>query len=167
MGRVRIATRADVAASLAISNACAVDSAANFCIEPESFDDWEAEFDRQAQRFGWFVGVDAADNVTGFARGTPWQGRCAYRLTAAISIYLDPAARGKGHGKCLYEHLFGHLIAAGFHTLIAGITLPNPASIRLHESMGMAHVGTFPEVGHKFGHWHDVGYWQILFPTPD
>ena len=64
-----------------------------------------------------------------------------------------------------YEDTSAMLVELKFHTLIAGITLPNDASVRLHESMGMKKIGTFPEVGWKFNSWHDVGYWvKILTP---
>jgi phosphinothricin acetyltransferase len=73
-------------------------------------------------------------------------------------VALD--AQGRGVGRALYEALFERLRAGGFHVVVAGITLPNEASVRLHEAVGFRAVGVFPEVGHKFGRWHSVGFWQ-------
>ena len=71
-------------------------------------------------------------------------------------------------GRALYAALLPALEAAGFRTIVAGITLPNPASVRLHESFGFAPVGTFPRIGWKRGAWHDVGYWTLaLGAQPD
>jgi phosphinothricin acetyltransferase len=67
---------------------------------------------------------------------------------------------GKGLGTALYQALFTQLKDDGYHAAIAGITLPNPASINLHEKLGLRKVGHFKQVGYKFGRWLDVGYWQ-------
>ena len=70
----------------------------------------------------------------------------------------------KGVGKAIYDQFIPSNVEAGFHTLLAGIRLPNDACVRLHERFGFRHVGTLPEVGYKFDEWHDVGYWAL---TPD
>lgn len=98
--------------------------------------------------------------VLGYAYASPWSGRCAYRYSAEITVYLDPNAVGQGVGTTLYEALLRELKQRDYRTVIGGIALPNEASIALHEKFGMKKVGHFEEVGFKFDRWIDVGYWQ-------
>lgn len=158
MPTIRSAIFEDISAMLAISNAEAEVSPANFSITPESLGDWQSLFTSTQSRFPNLVAVEN-NTLIGFAKTIPWSARCAYEHTAQISIYIAPEYQRKGLGKELYAQLFQMLDESNFHTIIAGITLPNDASVRLHESMGMKHFGTFPEVGCKFDSWHDVGYW--------
>ncbi|HJP82992.1 MAG TPA: GNAT family N-acetyltransferase [Fimbriimonadaceae bacterium] len=115
-------------------------------------------FDAARGIYPWFV-ADRDGKVIGFARAAAWKAREAYRRSTEIGIYVAPEHHGQGIGRSLYAELFGELERMDFHTVIAGITLPNPASVRLHESFGMTRIGTFPEVGFKFGEWRSVGYW--------
>ena len=89
--------------------------------------------------------------------------RAAYRWTPEVGIYLDPAATGGGLGRELYGRLLAVLRAQGFHSAIGGITLPNPASVALHEKLGFEAMGIVREAGHKHGRWYDVGFWQLRF----
>ena len=109
----------------------------------------------------WIV-YEEGDCVVGYACASRWKGRCAYRYSVEVSIYLDPAAKGRGIGTQLYEVLLAQLKVRGKHTVIGGIALPNPASVALHEKFGMTQVANFRQVGFKFGQWIDVGYWQAL-----
>jgi len=99
--------------------------------------------------------------VCGYAYATQWNKRAAYRKTAEVSVYLSHLATGKGLGSRLYEALFTQLREKQLHIVIGGVTLPNPASIALHEKFGMKKVAHFEQVGYKFGQWLDVGYWQV------
>ncbi len=107
----------------------------------------------------WLVAEDG-EQVAGYAYASKWKGRCAYRYATEITVYLDEAYQGQGIGLGLYQHLFNELRSRGMHTVIAGIALPNDASIALHEKMGLEKVAHFKEVGRKFDRWIDVGYWQ-------
>ncbi len=98
--------------------------------------------------------------VIGYAYACQWQSRPAYRWSVESSVYIDAAHHGKGIGRALYEELFDRLRVQGFRTVVAGITLPNPASIGLHESMGFEPIGALRDIGWKDG-WRDVGYWQL------
>ena len=77
-------------------------------------------------------------------------------------MYLEHKATTKGWGTKLYTQLLEQLKSTGYHVIIGGISLPNPASIALHEKLGMKQVAHFEEIGHKFDQWIDVGYWQCL-----
>ena len=109
-----------------------------------------------------FVVAERGGDILGYAYANRYQERHAYRWSVAVSAYLAERARGEGIGRILYRDVLAALAKGGYHTAIAIIALPNPASVSFHESMGFTHVGTFREVGHKFGRWHDVGCWQYL-----
>ncbi|MEQ8312615.1 MAG: N-acetyltransferase family protein [Gammaproteobacteria bacterium] len=114
----------------------------------------------------WFVlEQEAAEGeeskILGFACAVRWKDRSAYRFSRETSIYLLPDSAGSGHGRLLYEYLIDAMRKTEVHTLIAGIALPNDASIALHEKLGFRQVGEFEEVGKKFGNFLNVGYWQL------
>jgi L-amino acid N-acyltransferase YncA len=108
----------------------------------------------------WLVAVDDG-SVIGYAYAAKWKERSAYRHTVESTVYLSPASVSKGWGTRLYQELFDTLRRASIHVVIGGITLPNPASVALHQKFGMKQVAHFKEVGYKFGQWLDVGYWQV------
>lgn len=107
----------------------------------------------------WLVALED-DVVVGYAYAAKWKERSAYRFCVETSVYLSKEMLGRGLGASLYEVIFTSLQEAGVHTVIGGIALPNPASVALHEKMGMKKVAHFEKVGFKFQQWHDVGYWQ-------
>ena len=96
-----------------------------------------------------------------------WKARAAYARTVESSIYLADAARGRGLGKRLYGELIARLRERGIHVVIGGVSMPNAASVALHESFGFKPIGAFREVGWKLGRWIDVGYWQLLLDGED
>jgi len=116
-----------------------------------------------AAKLPWLV-AQSRDGVNGFAYASGWKGRCAYRYSVESTVYLEPAAVGRGLGMALYSTLLARLQELGCHAVIGGIALPNPASVALHEKLWMRKVAHFAEVGFKFGRWVDVGYWQRVFP---
>lgn len=98
--------------------------------------------------------------ISGYAYGSAWKTRSAYKHTIEVSVYIDQQHQGRGLGRALYTELFSILRHMDYHAVIGVITLPNESSIRLHESFGLQKVAHFSEVGRKFGRWIDVGYWQ-------
>ncbi len=108
----------------------------------------------------WLVCVEA-DDVLGYAYASRHHERAAYRWSVDASVYVRADLRQRGIGRALYRSLFRLLSLQGFYAVHAGITLPNAASVALHESFGFRYVGTYPSVGFKLGAWHDVGYWQL------
>ena len=107
----------------------------------------------------WLV-ADVAGEIAGYAYASKWKGRCAYRFSVEVTVYLSPDHTGRGLGSALYTALFAALKEKSYHAVMGGIALPNPASIALHERFGMKKAAHFEEVGYKFGRWVDVGYWQ-------
>ncbi|KGJ93803.1 GNAT family N-acetyltransferase [Colwellia psychrerythraea] len=108
----------------------------------------------------WFVVEDKTGQVIGYAYAAKWRERFSYRFSVEVTAYLSPDHGGQGLGTQLYQALFTALKDKGIHSVIGGITLPNSASIALHEKFDMVKVAHFKEVGLKFDRWLDVGYWQ-------
>ena len=99
--------------------------------------------------------------MIGYAYASPHRQRSAYRFAVDVTVYVDETMRRSGAGKSLYEHLLADLRERKFHRAYAGIALPNDGSVGLHEALGFNHIGTYHEVGLKFGKWHDVGWWEL------
>ena len=102
----------------------------------------------------------AVASLLGFANASPFRARPAYRWAVETGIYLADDARGRGIGRRLLGDLLDLLTAQGFVTAVAGIALPNPASVALHEARGFVATGTYDRTGFKHGQWIDVGHWQ-------
>lgn len=100
--------------------------------------------------------------LVGYAYASKWKGRCAYKHSAEVTVYVKHGRSGSGLGSQLYDVLFEQLRARSVHVAIGGIALPNPASVALHEKFGMQQVAHFKEIGFKFDRWVDVGYWQTV-----
>ena len=106
---------------------------------------------------------DANDAVLGYCYAHRWREKSAYRLTLETTIYLDPAATGRGIGTRLMQELISRCRAMGIHTLVADITDENEASLRMHKRLGFTAVSHFTQVGLKFGRWlGDVDMQLIL-----
>jgi phosphinothricin acetyltransferase len=149
----------DVASLLAIYRPFVTDTAVSFELEPPSAEEF-AERIRTAQlEWAWLV-AEIGGVVAGYAYASSFRARAAYRWSVETSAYLAPGHRGHGVGRALYEKLLGILVAKGYCTAYAGITLPNEASVRFHQAMGFGSVGVFQRAGRKFGAWHDVSWWQ-------
>jgi L-amino acid N-acyltransferase YncA len=111
-------------------------------------------------RYPWLV-FEADGSVLGYAYASQHRSRHAYQWSADVSLYIHEKARNRHVGRALYTALFDLLRRQGYFNAYAGITLPNPGSVRLHESMGFTNVGVYSQVGFKFGRWHDVVWLQL------
>jgi L-amino acid N-acyltransferase YncA len=111
-------------------------------------------------RYPWLV-CEWDGRVAGYAYATRHRDRTAYQWSVDTSAYVDPDWWRRGVGRGLYRSLVGILSAQGFVNAYAGIALPNPASVGLHESVGFRPVGVYRAVGYKLGAWHDVGWWEL------
>ncbi|REL34542.1 GNAT family N-acetyltransferase [Thalassotalea euphylliae] len=116
-----------------------------------------------AAKLPWLVIENEQQQLVGYAYASKWRERSAYRFAVEVSVYLSPQHLRQGLGLKLYRVLFDQLKALGIRHAIGGITLPNPASVGLHEKLGMAQAAQFNKVGLKFRQWLDVGYWQLDF----
>jgi phosphinothricin acetyltransferase len=126
-----------------------------------------ARIERAREGHAWVV-AQREERVVGYARAIRFRDNAAYRWSVTVSIYVAGGERGNGVGRALYEALFERLRERGFRMACAGITLPNQASVGLHESLGFEQVGVNREIGWKCGAWRDVGWYQLeLTPAGD
>ena len=157
---IRAVHNADFDAIAAITNHYITTSAIHFGYEPVSGDDlrgmWAAH-----PRHPYLV--DERDGrIVAFAKAGIWRERAASAWTTELGIYVEPTQRGGGIGTPLYRALLDACTAAGFHSAIAGITLPNDASLALHRRLGFEHVGTVRDAGFKNNAWHAVAFYQKI-----
>ncbi len=162
---IALAADRDIDAITTIENWAIEHTASNFHETPLEADDVRREWLEAKASHPWLV-ARRDDAVIGFARAHPHRGRCAYAYSVEVAAYVHPDHHGAGVGRALYERLLPTLRAQGYHTVLAGIALPNEPSVGLHETMGFLRVGAFTQVGYKFGLWHDVGYWQLYLDGP-
>jgi len=108
-----------------------------------------------------FLVYEINKEILGYAYASKWNKRSAYKFTAESSVYLHQDAVGKGIGTLLYVALIDILRQATYHSVIGGVSLPNAASVALHEKLGYKKAAHYKEVGYKFDKWIDVGYWQL------
>lgn len=162
MAEVRPATPADAAAVAAVYAPYVTGSVASFETEPP---DVAEVARRMANGLPWYVAVEDGE-VVGFAYASRHRDRAAYAWSVEVSVYLAAGARGRGTGRALYGRLLPVLAGLGYVRAHAGITLPNPASVALHEAVGFRLVGAYPDVGWKAGAWHAVGWWTLALQEP-
>ena len=115
----------------------------------------------------WLV-AEIDGEVAGYVYASRHRERAAYRWSADVTIYVGAGHHRRGIGRALYQTLFELLVGQGIYEACAGITLPNPASVGLHESLGFLPVGVYRDIAYKFGRWWSVGWWQkTLRDRPD
>ena len=117
-------------------------------------------------RFPWLVAESSSGDVIGYAYAGPHRERAGYRWSVNISVYVEAAAHGHGVGRALYDALLDNLRHQGFVNVYAGIALPNPASVALHQAIGMRRVSLYERVGWKFDAWHDVAWYWLRLSDP-
>jgi len=158
---IRPAHAEDAAACAAIYRPHVTESWVSFEIEPPGAAEMAARIARYGASHAWLV-AERGGMVIGYAYASPHRERAAYASSCDVAIYVGPGATRSGVGRALYGELLALLKAQGLHAAFAGIALPNPASIALHEACGFTPLGIYREVGWKLGAWRDVGWWQRL-----
>ena len=156
---IRLANAADAAGVLAIYAPIVRDTAISFELVPPTLSEMQQRIEKTLTEFPWLV-AEAEQNVVGYAYASRHRTRAAYQWSVDVSVYVRADARGRGIARALYRALLRLLEELSYCTALAGIALPNEASVRFHEAMGFRPVGTYRNVGFKLGTWHDVGWWQ-------
>lgn len=124
-----------------------------------------ARIEEISAHHAWLV-AEREGGLAGFAYACLHRSRPAYRWAVDVSVYVDAPHQGRGLGRRLYEALLDELRSRRFRTACAGITLPNEASVALHEGLGFEPVGVYRGIGWKAGAWRDVGWWQLELAPP-
>ncbi|HKW08576.1 MAG TPA: GNAT family N-acetyltransferase [Candidatus Dormibacteraeota bacterium] len=163
---VRPATEADLEAINDLYNHYVLESHVTFDDEPTSMEARREWFTHYAPtgRHRVLVATDD-DTVVGYATSSRFRPKPGYLTSVETSIYLSPEATGKGAGAKLYAELFKAIEGEDLHRALAGIALPNPASIALHEKFGFKRVALFTEQGRKFGRYWDVAWYEKPLPS--
>ncbi len=168
MAIIRLASVADAAGIAAIYAPYCEQTAVSFEMVAPSAEEMATRITGVAAERPWLV-LEEGGAVLGYAYAAPHHERAAYRWTVSTAIYVSSAHRRRGAGRALYTTLFELLRHLGYFRATAGITLPNAASVGLHEAFGFTAVGVYRDVGYKLGAWHDVAWYEAeLLPTvPD
>lgn len=156
---IRDATEADAPACARVYAPYVRDTAISFELEPPDAAELARRIAAAQRAHAWLVAEDAGA-VLGYAYAGDYRARAAYRWSCEVSVYVALDRRGAGVGRALYEALLPRLAGLGFRTAVAGTTLPNDASVRLHEALGFEPAGVIRAVGWKLGRWHDVALLQ-------
>lgn len=157
--QIRTATVDDAAACADIYAPYVRDTAITFELIPPSAADMADRIAAARRAHEWLVAVDDS-TVLGYAYASPYKERAAYQWACEVSVYLQRGYQRTGLGRALYNVLFDRLAKRGFRTLVAGMTLPNDASVGLHKALGFEPVGVWRAIGWKHDAWHDVAWCQ-------
>jgi len=109
-----------------------------------------------------FLVYEEEGRILGYAYANMFRQKPAYKNTVETTIYMANDVQGKQMGTKLYTVLLQQLKEQKYHVAIGGLTLPNTASVKLHEKLGFKQVAHFKEVGYKFNKWLDVGFWELI-----
>ncbi|MDZ4713267.1 MAG: GNAT family N-acetyltransferase [bacterium] len=151
----------DAKAIVKIYNHYIKSSIATFEEEVISEEEIKNRITKVSKDYPWIV-YEENGIVSGYAYATRWKDRNAYRFTAEIAVYVENGNEGKGIGTELLKNLIELSNKKGLNKLMAGIAIPNEASIALHERFGFEKCAHFKQSGYKFGKWIDVGYWEKI-----
>jgi L-amino acid N-acyltransferase YncA len=164
--RIRQAQARDAAMIAAVYAPYVRDTIISFEAEPPTAEEMGRRIAAIVARHPWLV-AEQDGGILGYAYAGEHRSRAAYRWDVDVAVYLAAQAQRRGIGRRLYLALFEVLRRLGYVNAYAGISLPNAASVGLHEAVGFAPVGIYRSVGYKHGAWHDVGWWALsLLPPP-
>ncbi len=158
---IRRAHPADLPAIAGIYGREAREGHATFDLEPRRMDLWEERLATSGPGQHFLVAEDDSA-VIGYATSVLYRPKPAYLHTRESTIYVAPTGQGRGAGRALYDDLLALLAADGVRAVVAGVALPNPASLALHRACGFEEVGTMRQVGRKFDRWIDLTWLQKL-----
>jgi phosphinothricin acetyltransferase len=166
---VRSATLDDLSALTDIYNHYVVHTSITFDLQtftPAARREW---FDDHAGTgpYRLLVATDSEGGCLGYASSSRWRSKPAYNTTVEASVYCRPDAVGRGCGTALYATLFTELEREDVRTIVAGVSLPNAASLSFHEKFGFRQVGVFHAVGRKFDRFWDVAWFERPLRLPD
>ena len=158
---VRLVNLKDAALVCDIYNYYILNSISTFELEELSVNEISERINRVMEKYPWVV-YEEEGIILGYAYADQWKNRKAYAHTVESAVYVRDGYYKSGIGRQLYTFLINELKNINMHAVIAGISLPNDASITLHEKLGFENIARFKQVGYKFERWIDVGYWELI-----
>jgi phosphinothricin acetyltransferase len=162
---IRFAAETDATQILDIYAPIVADTAISFEEVAPSRPEMAGRIRSTLERYPWLA-CEEGGRLLGYAYATEFQPRSAYQWSVEVSTYVRPEARRKGVASALYTSLIGILRIQGFVNALAGIALPNDASVALHEQFGFRPVGVLQDIGFKMTQWHDVEWWALRLQQP-
>jgi L-amino acid N-acyltransferase YncA len=156
---IRLATDADAAAVAAIYGPHCDSSPVSFETQAPSAEEMAQRIRGITAEWPWLV-LDTGASVAGYAYASRHRERAAYRWAVDTAVYVSPHHQRRGVGRALYAALLDILRQQGYFKACAGITLPNLASVGLHEAVGFRLVGVYRGIGYKLGSWRDVAWYE-------
>ncbi|MDH3712093.1 MAG: GNAT family N-acetyltransferase [Cyclobacteriaceae bacterium] len=159
MPKIRLASPHDATNMLQIYRPLIENSVISFEFSTPTIEQFAGRIDTVLKRYPWLV-CTWQDTLAGYAYGGPHRRREAYQWSVEWSVYVHEGFQRKGIARALYQSLEAILIRQGFRNALAGITLPNPASVAFHEAYGFTPVGVYRDVGFKQDAWRSVGWWE-------
>ncbi len=162
---LRFAAETDATQLLDIYAPIVTDTAISFEEEPPTRPEMAGRIRSTLERYPWLA-CEEAGHVLGYAYAAGYRPRPAYQWAVEVTVYVRPEAQRKGVASALYTSLLGILRLQGFINALAGIALPNDASVALHERFGFKPVGVLQDVGFKLTRWHDVEWWALHLQEP-
>jgi L-amino acid N-acyltransferase YncA len=166
LAMIRLANRQDAEQVHAIYAPIVRDTPISFELEVPTVAEMASRIEKVLATRPWLV-YETAGDVLGYVYASTFRDRPAYNWGTEVTIYMRADARGRGLGRRLYTALFEVLRIQGYCTAVAGATVPNPGTERLHESLGFQLIGRYPGAGYKFNRWHDVAFYFLrLRPLP-
>jgi phosphinothricin acetyltransferase len=157
---IRFAEPDDAAGIVAIYGPYCDGSVVSFELTAPTIEQMRERIERIVKQFPWLV-CEIDGEVAGYVYACPHRERAAYRWAVDVAVYIAPQHQRRRVGQALYTVLFQILREQGYFKAYAGVTLPNSGSVGLHEAVGFRPVAIYRGVGHKFGKWLDVGWWEL------
>ena len=165
--QIRLATVDDAPSAQAIYAPYVTDTIISFEMTPPGVEEMAARIRKTVSQYPWLVCVTDDQQICGYVYASSYSDRAAYQWSVNVSVYISSNYQRRKIGRGLYTTLFELLRAQGYINAYAGISLPNPASVGIHEAFGFQPVGVYQKVGYKFGAWHDVGWWAMSLTPPN
>lgn len=156
---IRLASGEDADAIAAVYRPYVESTVISFEVDPPDEAEMRSRIGQTLASWPWLV-YEQGGQVAGYAYASKHRARAAYDWSVDTAVYVASSHHRRGIGHGLYLSLFAILARQGYVNAYAGVTLPNPASVGLHERVAFEPVGVYRQVGYKFGAWHDVGWWQ-------
>jgi len=157
--RIRVAEERDAQAIADIYAPAVTGRATSFELTPPDAAEMKRRIVTLLPQHPWLV-CESSETILGYVYATTQRERAAYRWSVDVAAYVGADAQRRGIARALYTALFEILALQGYRNAYAGITLPNPASVAMHEAMGFERVGTYHRVGYKMDKWHDVAWFE-------